>query len=239
MNNETIISNLFTSNPYESFECNPDAFACRQTKAPLFESLIKKVSPKIIIEVGSWRGSTAIWMASIVKKLNLNCVIICIDTWLGSPEHWLQKGGGIWGDENLNRKHGYPQLYYTFLNNIMVKQCHDVIVPLPLPSESAIKVLERKKIMADLIYIDAAHEFEPVYRDIKYYWERLNPDGILFGDDYIGWDGVTQAANQFAQEVKKPIFGKLGKFVIPKGDYKIEGLTEINIQKILKQLVKQ
>jgi len=119
----------------------------------------------------------------------------------------------------------------------MLKQCHDVIVPLPLTSESAVKVLEQKKIMADLIFIDAAHEFEPAYRDIKDYWNILNPDGILFGDDYIGWDGVTQAANHFANEVKKPIFGKFGKFVIPKGHHNIEILPKIEMKGILKDFI--
>ena len=54
-------------------------------------------------------------------------------------------------------------------------------------------------------------------RDLQTYWKILADTGVLLGDDYIGWPGVTRAANQFALEMKLPIFGKLGKFVITKG----------------------
>jgi hypothetical protein len=51
------------------------------------------------------------------------------------------------------------------------------------------------------IYIDAAHEYLPVYLDLVHYWDYLKDGGRYLGDDYTeNWPGVKQAVNQFAQE---------------------------------------
>ncbi len=88
------------------------------------------------------------------------------------------------------------------------------IIPLANTSENAAAILSELGIRPNLVYIDAAHEEEPVYRDLRMYWNLLASDGVLLGDDYIFWEGVTKAANRFAAEVQCPIAGKSGKFVI-------------------------
>ena len=70
--------------------------------------------------------------------------------------------------------------------------------------------------MPDLVYIDAAHEEDPAFRDYALYWDLLAPDGVLLGDDYLAWEGVTRAADRFAGQVGRPIAGKWSKFVIPR-----------------------
>jgi hypothetical protein len=40
---------------------------------------------------------------------------------------------------------------------------------------------------------------------------------MLIGDDYIGWKGVTMAAQRFASESKLELVGGKGKFVLSKG----------------------
>jgi predicted O-methyltransferase YrrM len=93
-----------------------------------------------------------------------------------------------------------------------------VIVPLPMTSENAAVILAAKGIKADMAYIDAAHEEEPALRDFRAYWDLLTPDGVLLGDDYISWEGVTRAANRFAHEVQRPLIGKWSKFAISRSD---------------------
>lgn len=225
-----ILQDLFASNIFTGFHTNADQVSLRNIGDPIFEQLIDLLKPKTIVEVGSWKGSSAIHMAQIVKKLHIDCVIICIDTWLGSPEHWVKKNDSkTWGHQNLKLKHGYPTLYYTFLNNLISKGCEDIIIPLPSTSENAVKILKKQKICPELIYIDAAHEFKPAYRDCEEYWKLLSPEGILFGDDYEGWQGVTKAAKKFAKHVEKPLYGKRGKFVIPNGDYKLDMIPIVNL----------
>ena len=78
----------------------------------------------MIIEVGSWKGGSAINMAGILKKNKINAKILCIDTWLGSLEMWKAKGHkevGFWYD-SLMHDNGYPGLYYQFLYNVIAKK---------------------------------------------------------------------------------------------------------------------
>lgn len=58
---------------------------------PILTTLIDILRPKLILEVGTWKGLSAIYMANCIKSLNLETEIVCIDIWLGSPEHWLPK----------------------------------------------------------------------------------------------------------------------------------------------------
>ena len=55
----------------------------------IFPALIKQLKPSLIIEVGSWMGLSAANMATSCKALGLNdTAVVCVDTWLGSKEHW-------------------------------------------------------------------------------------------------------------------------------------------------------
>ncbi|WP_174301849.1 class I SAM-dependent methyltransferase [Caulobacter sp. S45] len=209
---------LHETSPYEAWDSDqyPADLQGWGSDHPVLRNAIEAIRPKIIVEVGTWKGASAIHMAALTKALGLDTVIICVDTWLGSPEHYLGRGEG-WR-ESLLLRHGYPHLYFTFLSNVIRHDHVDCIVPLPSTSENAAYILKEKGIKPDLVYIDAAHEEEPAYRDIKAYWELLSPDGVLIGDDYLSWEGVTRAAQRFAVEVQRPIVGTWGKFAISRGE---------------------
>lgn len=214
---QTLRDILYSTSPYEGLDPSdyPDDLQGWGSDHPVLASVIEKLRPQRIVEVGSWKGRSAINMARIVRALGLDCEIVCVDTWLGSPEHWLRAGEGWY--ESLALKNGYPQLYYTFLGNVMRHGFQDIITPMAMTSESAAFVLQRLNIPFDLAYIDAAHEYEPAKRDFVAYWGLLAADGAMIGDDYILWPGVTQAANEFANERGLRIVGEPGKFVIAKG----------------------
>jgi hypothetical protein len=170
----------------------------------VFEDFIKEVKPKIIIEVGTWKGQSAINMGHLCKKYNLNTVIYCVDTWLGALEFWTNKNDV---EHNLLCKHGYPTIYYQFLSNVVHENLQDTIIPIPTPSNIGSKILIRKNIKADLIYIDGSHEYEDVLQDIKNYSCLLNLNGIMFGDDYNkSWPGVKQAVDEYVNNNKNIIF---------------------------------
>ena len=179
---------------------------------PILPWAIEMLRPKLIIEVGTWKGRSAINMAKKAMALGLSCEILCIDTWLGSPEHWLQDQ---WRD-SLRMRNGRPDLYNTFLNNVISNKCQKYITPFPITSEAAFFVLEKLNISSDLIYIDAGHEYESVARDIRMYWSLLSESGLMILDDYIGYPGVTRAVNEFALEVGLYPVGEDGKAILSK-----------------------
>lgn len=157
---------------------------------PIFEELIKKTQPKIIIEVGTWLGASAIHMAKIIKSLNLDTKIYCVDTWLGAEEFWTSLNET--SDRNLFLKNGYPQVYYQFLSNVFANNVQDIITPIPNTSHIGYLILNYHEIKADLIYIDGSHEYFDVKNDITNYLNLLNSNGIIFGDDF-NWEGVNKA----------------------------------------------
>ncbi len=151
-------------------------------------------------------------MASICKRLQLDTEIVCVDTWLGSQEHIVNRTNGYY--DSLRVKHGFPNLYFTFLANVVRAGMQEMITPFPIASESAAVVLKKMDVKAELVYIDAAHEYEPALRDMKMFWSFLTAGGIMICDDY-GYSDVTQAACEFAAAVKKPLYAPYGKAFIP------------------------
>jgi hypothetical protein len=213
---DSLTSNFYEVSPYEGFDPSPhpDDMQGYGSNHQIFEEVIRATKPALIVEVGSWKGASAIHMAKIVKALGLDTKIICVDTWLGSPEHFL---GSKEARDSLRITHGFPNLYYTFLGNVVRQGMQDIIIPLATTSASGAIILQKRNIRPDLIYIDAAHDYEGALSDIRDYWTILADTGILFGDDYITWAGVTQAVNEFALKEKAQLYGQPGKFVMYKG----------------------
>jgi hypothetical protein len=119
----------------------------------------------------------------------------------------------VWS--TLSHVNGYPSLYYTFLANVVRSGLQDYITPLPIASESAVVVLGHLGATADLIYIDGAHQFDPVYRDISEFWNLRNADGIMLCDDY-GHSDVTAAACAFAAKMRCPLYATHRKAILSK-----------------------
>lgn len=162
----------------------------------IFQQLIDKINPKIIIEVGSWKGQSAINMALHCKKTQKETLIYCVDTWLGSAP-FLTFNRNTPG-RNLLLKNGYPSIYYQFLSNVVHKEVQNYIHPIPNTSFVGSEVFKYFKIKGNMIYIDASHEEIPVYNDMSYYWPLVAQGGIMFGDDY-NQPQVARAVNSFCK----------------------------------------
>lgn len=158
--------------------------------------------PLMIIEIGSWKGLSACTMANIAKQNNIPCTIICIDTWLGSPDYWTTGINDINKGGSLKFNNGYPQIYYTFLNNIILKNHTDTIRPLPMSSNEASGILNYYDIKADIVYIDGAQEYISVHNDISKYWKILQNNGYIFGSNYCDeCDSIKMAVDDFSRAV--------------------------------------
>jgi hypothetical protein len=164
---------------YEGLNSTPMMHTWGQVNHHIFEAIISKVKPKLIIEIGTWLGGSAIRMADICKELKLDCTIICVDTWLGGYGELKSK------DANQLRKvNGWPHMYYTFLANVVEAGHQDMIVPFPNTSTIACKFIEDYGLKADVIYVDGSHLEEDVYRDLVQYTPLLrNKNSQMFGDD--------------------------------------------------------
>lgn len=184
---------------YENLRLLPPDYSGWNGNKSIFGKLIREIKPTTIIEVGTWKGQSAINMGTTVKELGLNTTIHCVDTWLGAIEFWTT--GRNTGERNLFTVNGFPQVYYQFLSNVVHKNLQDIILPFPNTSENGYRYFKYLNVTAQMIYIDASHEEDDVYKDLNNYYELLENNGILFGDDYQkDWPGVINSVNRFALE---------------------------------------
>lgn len=160
----------------------------------VFEQVISECNPKLILEVGTWKGASAVHMAKTL--LNKGCTdfeIVCIDTWLGSEEHWTRK-------YDHGRIYGRPDLYEQFLSNIIDQELCDYITPFPIDSVNAAEVLKKFEVLADMIYIDAGHDYYSVRLDLILYSALLRDGGYLLGDDWFHEPIQRAAYEAFGQD---------------------------------------
>jgi len=180
------------------------------------DAVMDEFKPRLMIEVGTWKGQSAIHFAKRMQGYHEDCALICIDTWLGSRELWQKE------HSNLNCRNGLPDVYRQFMVNVVHEGLADSIVPLPLSSGEAAALLPKLDIDADAVYVDAGHGYPSVSADLSGFLPIVRPGGFLFGDDYRPtFPGVVQAVDEFIDSHESEIkWSKIegDKFIIAKAD---------------------
>jgi hypothetical protein len=207
---------LHRINPYEGFDFRSYPFDLHGWggQSAAFRELIVQTKPGLIVEVGTWKGASALEMAAVTRDAGLSTQILCIDTWLGALEFWTDQSDPE-RYLSLQLRHGYPSVFYSFLANVCHQGFQDRIIPFPQTASIAAVWLRFYGIAAEMIYLDASHEEEDVYQDLCNFWDVVRPHGILFGDDY-SWDGVRLAVNRFAKDEGSQISFIADKWILKK-----------------------
>jgi predicted O-methyltransferase YrrM len=207
---------LHKVNPYDGFDFRLLPFDAHGWggQSSAFRELISQAKPRLIVEVGAWKGASALEMAEVTRELGLPTQIVSIDTWLGALEFWTDQTDPE-RYLSLQLRHGYPTVYYQFLANVCHRGFQDSIVPFPQTASIAALWFRYYGIVADMIYLDASHEEEDVYQDLCNYWEVVANNGVLFGDDYA-WDGVRLAVDRFAKEERRQVSFSADKWILRK-----------------------
>lgn len=158
---------------------------------------IQDLRPELVIEVGVWKGGSTMTMARKMRELQLDSVVLSVDTWLGSSEHWLIPEQFF----DLGFESGYPKLYHRFASNVVSEDLQDYVVPLPLDSNNAVVVCKDRGLRPQVMHIDAGHDYASVMADLSAWWPLIEPGGVLIADDYFpeggGWPGVLAAVDDF------------------------------------------
>lgn len=167
---------------------------------PYLEEAVVERRPGVIVEVGAWKGASALYMARLMAGHGIDGTVIAVDTWLGAVDHWAR--ADLFAE--LATEHGYPSLYRTFLANVLHERLADRVLPLPLDSVNAAELMRLRGVSADVIHLDAGHEEASVAADLRAWWPVLRPGGLFVADDYdrLGgqFPGVMRAVDAFQAE---------------------------------------
>ena len=201
---KTLIDKLWRGkDPFDSFGAGDvDIQGWSGSDHPWFAETIRELQPRLIVEVGVWKGASvmhmadALWRASVDdygQPVSDTGVILAVDTFQGSAEHWL-------GEHRVPMRNGRPVLYDQFARNVVAADAQDYVVPLPIDSINAAMVLTDLGVSVDMIHLDAAHDAMSVSMDLQAWWPLLRSGGVLIGDDYDpAFPGVVMAFDAFAE----------------------------------------
>lgn len=179
---------------------------------PYFKQYIDLIRPKLTIEIGTWLGGSAINMGRLLRDAGLkDSCIICVDTWLGSSEHFLYPEGRA----TLKLVNGRATIYNDFMRNVVQHGLQHIIVPFSITSIAATEVFRECKFIPDLVYLDGDHSTRGFRADLDLYWELLRPGGALIGDDF-DWEAVQSNVINFAYLQKVEFTSFDNKFVFRK-----------------------
>ena len=106
--------------------------------APVLDDTTPKAAV-VVVEVGAWKGGSARVIAEALKEApplaHAQKFVVSVDTWLGGPDFWTS-----WTidapdrGQALDRVHGFPSVFYTFVRNLKATGHADVSAPLPISS---------------------------------------------------------------------------------------------------------
>jgi predicted O-methyltransferase YrrM len=135
------------------------------------------------VEVGSWKGMSACYMAVEIINSGKNIKFDCVDTW-----DYVESSSEI-------EKSEFDNLFEVFNSNI--EPVKDVINIIKSLSWDGAKNYEDNSL--DFIFIDAGHDYESVTKDITNWFPKLKIGGLIAGHDYHHLP-VNKAVNDFFGE---------------------------------------
>ncbi len=160
------------------------------------ENVIRGKDSLNILEIGSFVGQSAINMASCLRDMGSNSVIFCVDTWLGSEEHWKYDSKAYNMELFGYFEKDISALYNQFISNVIHEGVEGYIIPIPNTSSTAASLFKFWNIDFNLIYVDGDHSERGVRNDMNDLFPLLKDGGTMFGDDWH-WESVRNAVNSF------------------------------------------
>jgi SAM-dependent methyltransferase len=136
------------------------------------EKLGELATGRDVLEIGAYKGLSAWGMAHTAKH------VVSVDTFRATDNGQDQR-------DQFTTLAEYDRVTAGFTN----------VTRVPVSSEEAIDLIPGD---FDMIFIDAMHTYEDVLADIRRWWPRVRPGGVLAGHDYRHSDfpGVEQAFDE-------------------------------------------
>lgn len=142
--------------------------------------------PRVVVELGTWLGASAIAMARSVRRWG--GTVTCVDTWAGD----LDEQGRSPVDQT-------PMMILSCARTMVEAGINASVRLIPASTQAA---AERWHGPIDFLYIDADHSHDGVLADLRAWVPHVRPGGVIAGDDYghPHFPGVATAWSLFEHE---------------------------------------
>lgn len=136
-----------------------------------------------VVEVGSWQGKSAIYLANQFKAFGKRAHIHCVDTFDGGTDAVIQA---------RVRQMGGPDVAHArFQENLRKAQVDWMVTTHRSPSvDVAASYFKDESVSA--VFIDADHSYEAVKADLEAWYPKVKPGGLIAGHDVVWTDPVSQ-----------------------------------------------
>lgn len=132
--------------------------------------LIYKLQPRSLVELGSHFGFSYFTFCKTIKRLNVPCEAVAVDTW------------GGWGGEFQSGK--FTKEYWDDVyKNVqkMNEEYSNFSKLLRMAFDDAVHLVPDNSV--DLLHIDGCHKYEAVANDWKKWKPKLTKDGVVLFHD--------------------------------------------------------
>jgi hypothetical protein len=153
----------------------------------LYTDVVKAAgNDDIFVEVGAWFGKSTNYMAQQIRESKKNIQFTTVDTWKGTDDEDIHQEivGSFAGD-----------IFYEFVDNSILSDNYGHIDMIKDTSKNASNQFANGSI--DYLMLDAGHSYDALMEDLKAWYNKVKPGGIVSGDDYGVFHGVTQAADEY------------------------------------------
>lgn len=129
--------------------------------------LVRNIKPQIIVELGTYFGTSFSSFCKAVKDENLTTDLYAVDNWEGD-EH-----AGFYGDEVLQHVKFLMQKYYPEQNTHLLRTTFD---------EASTQFNDKT---IDILHIDGLHSYEAVKHDFETWSSKVADDGVIILHDIL------------------------------------------------------
>lgn len=138
----------------------------------------------VCVELGVWYGRSACFLAEKLRSVgNQDAIIYGVDTW---------KDGYGWPDEPT--KNNYAKALSLMCDH--APESLRMLRLLRTETTNAAALFADGSV--DFLFVDADHEYAPVYADLAVWLPKVKLDGIVAGHDASDeYPGVIRAAKEF------------------------------------------
>jgi len=144
----------------------------------------------VVVEIGSFCGLSACIFAHSLRRHGLGGQVFCVDLWDTYVEmNPSAKETGFFAYKSGQLRQLFDHYTKTAAATGIVPMCED--------STQAWRRFSDESI--DLLFVDGDHSFEGCLRDLRNWYPKVKPNGVILGHDY-DWETVRAAAQQFARE---------------------------------------